>query len=238
MNQSSETQGAEQFTLVAGLVGLAIIALFVISNFVLGDVDPPKTDADAREIADFFSQAKIEWAAGMRYIIFFLFPIFAFGLARYVRREDELAGVLAGIALLATAWLVATGTVANTMESIMLYEGERLANEPEFARVLNTGMNAFFNAAILPHALLISCLSLAGWRTKTLPAWLSAIGGFQLVTGLIGGAALARGLDWDTFTDLTFGLSFFAFAVWYLLASVVLVVAWMRREQPRAAAGA
>jgi hypothetical protein len=86
-------------------------------------------------------------------------------------------------------------------------------------------MHAFFEVAVLPHALVIVCLSEAGRRTGRLPGWLVLLGYFQAATGIVGGVALARALEGGTFFNLTFGLSFFSFALWYLAAAVVLVAA-------------
>jgi hypothetical protein len=208
-----------------GLAGLAVFVLFTVSNFVLGDWQPPEPSASPGEIARFFvaNGSKLEWAVGMRYAVFLLLPIFLYGVALSVRGGDESATSLSRLALIGVTWLVATGTVANTLESMLIFARNDLASQPEFAHLSSLGMNALFEAAILPHALVIACLSEAGRRTTTLPKALVFLGYFQAVTGVVGGVALGRALDQGLFFDVTFGLSFFAFALWYLGAAVVLV---------------
>lgn len=220
------------FGLWCGIAGVAAMVLFVVSNFALGDWDPPLPSASASEIADFFvgEGAKLEWAVGIRYVVFVLLAILLYGVARHVQGTDRLAGSFSRLALVGTAWLVATGTVANTLEAILIYQRDELASQPDLARLASLGMNALFGAAILPHVLIIGSLSWAALRTKTLPVLLIFLGGFQVATGLLGGAALVRTFPHDPFFNLTFGLSFFAFALWYLGSSLVLIVASSRAQ--------
>jgi hypothetical protein len=220
----------DRSTLVCGGAGLLIMVLFTISNFALGDWNPPKPTASADEISRFFLDhgPTLAWAVGMRYGVFLLLPIFLFGVARFVAGDSGLARSLGVIALVGAAWLVATGTVANTLESILIFERDDLASQADLARLAAIGMNAFFDVAVLPHALVIFCLSEAGRRTRALPGWLVALGYFQAATGVIGGVALVAALHHGTFWNLTFGLSFFAFALWYLAAAVILVSAGLR----------
>lgn len=69
-------------------------------------------------------------------------------------------------------------------------------------------MNGLFLAAILPHALIIGSLSLAGLRTKTLPVLLIILGGFQAVAGALGAFALPQTFEQGPHFYATFGLSF------------------------------
>jgi hypothetical protein len=235
VNAINSHASTDRLPLATGIIGIIIMVLFAVSNFALGGVDPPKPEASAQEVANFFVDhaGNEEWGVGMRFIVFLLLAPFLLGLARHVRGDDALTGALAALAVIGAVWLLTTGTVANTFESILVYERANLAAEPELARLLNIAMNALYSIAILPHALVIGCLSYAGLRTRVFPVWLVAIGCFQVVTGLIGGVTLAQGLKWNTFTDLTFGLSFFAFALWYLLASLVMVVAGTKADWRR-----
>jgi hypothetical protein len=224
--------------LCCGFAGLAAIVLFAISNFALGDWAPPEPSASPTEISRFFvdNGPRLAWAVGMRYLVFFLLAIFLYGVALWVQDAEPVARSLSRIALIGTAWLVAVGTVANTLESMLIYARGDLASEPQLAHVSSLGMNALFDIAIIPHALVIGALSEAGRRTKTLPLPLVILGYFQAVTGLIGGAALGQALEHGWFFNLTFGLSFFAFALWYLGAALVLVFgARQRIRAPRKA---
>ena len=229
----AQSKSVDRFLLGCGLAGLVIIVLFTVSNFALGDWAPPEPSAGPAEISRFFADngARLEWAVGMRYAVFFLLPIFLYGVALWVRGADAVAGSLSRIALIGVAWLVATGTVANTLESMLIFGRDDLTSAPEFAHLSSLGLNAFFGVAVLPHALIIASLSEAGRRTRTLPMALIILGYFQAVTGIIGGVALGRALEQGMFFNLTFGLSFFAFALWYLGAAVVLVLGARRNAQ-------
>jgi hypothetical protein len=224
---STEQRIRDRFLFGCGVAGLAIFVLFTVSNFALGDWEPPKPTAGSGEIARFFvaNGPKLEWAVGMRFAVFFLLPIFLYGVALWVRHGDAVAESLSRIALIGAAWLVAVGTVANTLEAMLVFAKGDLASEPELAHLASLGMNALFGVAVLPHALIIASLSEAGRRTRSLPMPLVVLGYFQAVTGLVGAVALGQVLEQGLFFDLTFGLSFFAFALWYLGAAVVLVLA-------------
>jgi hypothetical protein len=225
----------DRLLLGCGLAGLAAMVLFAVSNFVLGDWAPPEPSARPSEIARFFvdNGPRLEWAVGMRYLVLFLLPIFLYGVALWVQGAEPVARSLSRIALIGTAWLVAVGSVANTLEAMLVYARSDLASEQQFAHVSSLGMNALFGIAIIPHALIIGGLSEAGRRTKTLPLPLVILGYFQAVTGLIGGAALGRALEHGWFFNLTFGLSFFAFALWYVGAALVLVHGTTKRIRAR-----
>lgn len=235
---SAEQGDRDRFIFGCGLAGLAVFVLFTISNFALGDWQPPEPSASPAEIARFFvaNGSKLEWAVGMRYAVFFLLPIFLYGVSLWVRGGDGSAESLSRLALIGVTWLVATGTVANTLESMLIFAKSDLASQPDLAHLSSLGMNALFQAAILPHALVIASLSEAGRRTRTLPKPLVLLGYFQAVTGVLGAVALGQTLDQGLFFKLTFGLSFFAFALWYLGAAVVLVLAVGQRARgPEAA---
>jgi hypothetical protein len=229
--EAEQSRVVDRFLLGCGLAGLAVIVLFSVSNFALGDWAPPEPSASPTEISHFFNDngSRLELAVGMRYLVFFLLPIFLYGVALWVRGTEPIAKALSRIALIGTAWLVAVGSVANTLESMLIYARQDLASEPQLTHVSSLGMNALFGIAVIPHALIIGGLSEAGRRTKTLPLPLVILGYFQAVTGLVGGAGLGRALEHGWFFNLTFGLSFFAFALWYLGAALVLVVGASRR---------
>jgi hypothetical protein len=223
--EGAQSRSVERFLTGCGVAGLVAIVLFAVSNFALGDWTPPEPSAGAAEISRFFADngPRLEWAVGMRYLVFFFLPIFLYGVALSVQGTDAIARSLSRIALIGTAWLVATGTVANTLESMLIYARGDLSSQPQFAHLSSLGMNALFGVAVLPHALVIGALSEAGRRTGRLPLPLIVLGYFQAVTGLLGAVALGRALHHGWFFNLTFGLSFFAFALWYLGAALVLV---------------
>jgi hypothetical protein len=227
---ADEQRDRDRFLFTCGLAGLASIVLFTISNFALGDWQPPKPSASPAEIARFYLAhgAKLEWAVGMRYAVFLLLPTFLYGVALYVRDRDPIAQALSQVALIGVAWLVATGMIANTLEAMLIFAKGDLASQPEFAHLSSLGSNALFGVAVLPHALVIGSLSEAGRRTSTLPMALVVLGYFQAITGVLGAVALGQALRQGLFFDLTFGLSFFAFALWYLGAAVTLVLATRR----------
>lgn len=214
------------FAFWCGVGGVAAMMLFVIANFALGDFEPPPPSSSGSEVAEFFAESgsKIEWAAGLRFVIFLLLAFLLYGVARHVQGKDRVAGAFSRLALMGTVWLLAVGTVANTFESILVFESAGLGSQPELARLANLAMNGLFQASIVAHIVIIGCLSLAALRTKKLPPLLIGLGGFQVITGLLGAVGLAATFSMGWFFYVTFGVSFVAFALWYLWAGIVLIV--------------
>ncbi len=224
----------DRITLITGLIGLVITALAFVINVIVVGLDGPGPNASAAEFGEFVDDnaRALEIDAGQRFLVFLLFVPFIVGLTRHVAGEDERVRVLAPIALIGAAWVAATGTIANTLYSIAIFEGERLTTEPELARLLNLAQYALFSAAVLPHALIIGSFSTAGLRTKTLPTWLAVVGYLQVCTALVAAVTLARALEGRSASEAAAGLATVGFALWYLLVSGLLIAAWWRRPTP------
>jgi hypothetical protein len=229
----SDNAGSDRGTLATGVLGLLIAAVGLTANAITGGLDVPSLDAPGEEIAAYADRysTQLAWDVGLRFLILFaLFLPFCLGMARHVAGGDELSGWLARIPPLAAIWLAAVGGTANTLEAVAVFDHERLAASPELARLLYMLTGAFFLLALLPHATVVLSLSEAGRRSGRLPLWLCAggyaVGGISFVAVL---TLPQAGGELDASPAGMLALSAFAgTTLWYLLASLVLVVSWLR----------
>jgi hypothetical protein len=56
------------------------------------------------------------------------------------------------------------------------------------------------------------------------------LGYVQALAAVIGALALAQSLEGDSVADVASTLAFLGFGLWYLVASLVLIIAWSRRN--------
>jgi hypothetical protein len=224
-HETDAENGIDRSALVAGVTGLVIIVAFSISNFVLADIpDWPNADASADEIADFFGERsrRLQWESGLRYLEFALVPFFAVGVARHVRGARADTNFLTTVALMSQVWLIATGTGANTFESLLIYRADDLANQPELTQTMFLAMTGLFAVALLPWAVTIFCLSEAGRRTRTLPRPVWIIGYVQAIAGTVAAVAVVQLLE-DGPVAAAELVAFLGFALWILLVTVHLL---------------
>ena len=83
----------------------------------------------------------------------------------------------------------------------------------------------------IPLATLVGATSIAAWRSRIWPTWLSMIGMFSAVWIVVGGAALMR----DGFFSPHGGyrlVGFLLFFVWLLLAAIFMLVRPTEDENP------
>jgi hypothetical protein len=225
----------DRLTLGTGLVGVTFVVAAFVLNVVIIGIDAPGTDATAAELGEFVEEHEtaLEVDVGQRFVVYLLFIPFVIGVARYVSgtREDEAVRLLTLAAVLGAAWVLAAGTVANALFAIAVFEGERLATEPELARTLLLGQHALFVVAAWPHALIIGALSTAGLRARSLPVWLAVVGYLQVCAAVVAVAFLPRSLEGGSAAEAAAGLATAGFGLWYVLVSALLIAAWLRREE-------
>jgi hypothetical protein len=229
----SDNGGIDRGTLATGVLGLLIAAVGLTANAISGGLDVPPLDAPGEEIAAFADKysTQLAWDVGLRFVILFaLFLPFCLGMSRHVRGGDELAGWVARVPPLAAIWLAAVGGTANTLEAIAVFDHERLAASPELARLLYILTGAFYLLTLLPHAAVVGSLSEAARRTGRLPLWL-CVGGYAVVAvsfvAVLTMPHSAGQLD-SSLAGVVAVSAFAGVTLWYLLASIVLVVWWVR----------
>lgn len=192
---------------LGGLAGLLIIALTLVVNFVLTPL-PPAEDADAQQIAAFFSDhsSSMALANGIRNLGLVFIPLWMVGLYCLVTRTgDTAAKPWAMMGLVATAALMALGTVNNYIQTAAFADLSVFSEHPEHRRLLRSLSGVGFGGASrLIFAALHANFCIAGWLSMTLPRWLCIVGmlsaGACLVTAGAIGALLAGG--WPAYVDL------------------------------------
>jgi hypothetical protein len=190
---------------LGGLANLLILALVVVVNFVL---TPKRLPANARpeEIASFFSAHadQMGLANGLRNLLFFLLPIFAVGLYTLIARTAETAAkAWATMALVATAAVMAVGTVNNGVETAAFIDLSVFAEHPELRRLLWSLSGVVFAAVRLEWAAINTGFSVGGWLSGALPRWLCIVGLLSAVSSLVSAVGIAPLLagGWPNYTE-------------------------------------
>jgi hypothetical protein len=193
---------------VGGLVNLLILGLVVVVNFVL----TPKRSllpANARpeEIASFFSAhaEQMGLANGLRNLVLFLLPIFAVGLYTLIARTaDNAAKAWTIMSLVATAAVMAVGTVNNGVETAAFINLSVFAEHPELRKLLWSLSGVVFEAVRLVWAAINTGFSVGGWLSGALPRWLCIVGLLSAVSCLVTAVGIAPLLagGWPRYIDV------------------------------------
>jgi hypothetical protein len=227
------TTRVDRGTLATGILGLLVALLGITANLISGGFDLPAPDAPGGEMAAFADRhaTGLAWDVALRFVILFLLFIpFTLGMARQVRGDGELDSFLARIPPLAAIWLAAAGGSANTLEAIVVFDHERLAATPDIARLLYLLIGAFYLLTLPPHAAVIGSLSAAAHRSHALPSWLCA-GGYAIAAlSFMAVLMMTRSAGYldSSGPGLVASIAFAGTGLWYLLASLLLVAAWLR----------
>jgi hypothetical protein len=192
---------------LGGIVNLVILALLVVVNFVLtANRSVLPTISRPEEIASFFSAhaAQMGVANGLRNLAFFLLPIFAVGLYTLIARTaDTAAKAWATMALVATAALMAVGTVNNGVETAAFVDMSVLTEHPELRKLLWSLSGVVFMAVRVVWAAINTGFSIGGWLSGALPRWLCIVGLLSAVACLISAVGIAPLLagGWPNYTE-------------------------------------
>jgi hypothetical protein len=192
---------------LGGLVNLLILALVVVVNFVL---TPKRSllpeNARPEETTSFFSAHadQMALANGLRNLVLFLLPIFAVGLYTLIARTAETAAkAWATMALVASAAVMAVGTVNNGVETAAFVNMSVFAEHPELRKLLWSLSGVVFTAVRLVWAAMNTGFSVGGWLSGALPRWLCIVGLLSAVACLISAVGIAPLLadGWPKYTE-------------------------------------
>jgi hypothetical protein len=95
------------------------------------------------------------------------------------------------VGLLGTAVFVTNGIITNAIEILAFLNTDFLSNQPEFFWLLFKLTRVLFTAEVVTWSFLILGFSIAGWRSKTLPKWLVALGLLNVLAGMLTGGFIA-----------------------------------------------
>lgn len=226
-------------TLATGLGLVIMIAMTLLTDAVAGGGSAPGPDATTEEIAAHLRDHRVglQLDLAVRFVILvLLFLPIAIGLSRHVRDVHRRTLPSRVVPYLAV-WLMAVGGIANTLLGMLLFEGDRLLEDPGEARMLVLAMSGLFLLTMLPHGAIIGTVSEAGRRTRTLPLWLSGFGYLVFVTCLVAVITMPHSLGFvdGSFAGIAAGIAYIAVGPWYLVTGFVLIAkGWQLRRQESA----
>lgn len=236
--QSAPTTSSRSLiTTLATGVGLVImIALSLVMDVLSGGGDALGPDATNDEIAAFLGDhhTGLQWdLAGRFLILLVLFLPISIGLSCHVRGDGQRAELLSRMVPYLAVWLMAIGAIANTVQAMLLFEGDRLIEEPAIARMLLLAVTGLFLLAMLPHGAIIGVVSEAGRRTGTLPIWLSGLGYVVSLACAVAVLTMPRSLGFidSSMPGIAAGIAYTAIGPWYLVTGVVLIVKGRPRKR-------
>ena len=206
--------------------GLAIIvglAIHIVLNIVLKEFPPE--NPTLTELQDYLSNETGTWAIvhGFRYVAFACIVLFAGGL--FTRTCCTRPGQTTGwgvVGLLGAAIFVTNGVITNGIEMLAFLNIDLLSNNPELFWLLFRLTRVLFTAEVVTWSFLILGFSIAGWRSMTMPMWLTVLGLINVAAGMLSGVFIVSIVTdgWATIfievASLT-GLAWFACVGVYML---------------------
>ena len=229
MHTSHETTQRHAWVVrLGGLAGLFIIGLALVVNFVLIP-QGPAGDAGPEEIAAFFSDqaASMALANGLRNLGLFLLPLWGVGLYSLIAHTaDSAAKSWASMGVVASAALMALGTVNNLIQTAAFLELSIFSEHPELRTLLwSLSGVGFGGASRLVLGAFCAGFSIAGWQSGALPRWLCIVGLLSAASSLVTVVAIAELLagGWPVYVDLA------VFAPTILIFQVGVSIQMLRR---------
>lgn len=223
-------------------VGLVVmIAMTLITDAVAGGDSAPGPDATAEEIVAHIDDHRLGLQldlAGRFIILVVLFLPIAVGLSRHVGGNDDQRTLPSRMIPYLAVWLMGIGGIANTILGMLLFEGDRLVDDPGGARLLVLAMSGLFLLTMLPHGAIIATVSEAGRRTGTLPLWLTGLGYLVFVACLVAVITMPHSLGFvdGSFPGIAAGIAYITIGPWYLAAGIVLTIkGWQANRRDTAA---
>jgi hypothetical protein len=200
VNPDTGTAERSQSSLIR-IGGLAIIVgmlIHIVLNVVLKEFPPE--DATRSELAEYLSREAGDWATihGFRYLAFTCIVLFAAGLfarTSLLRSARELGWGAVG--LLGAAVWVANGFITNGVEILAFLNVPPINQNQDLFWLLFRLTRILFTAEVVTWSILILGFSVAGWRSATIPRWISTLGFLQVAAGMIAGVFITSALSGD-----------------------------------------
>ena len=208
------------------LGGLAIIVgmvIHVVLNVVLKEFPPE--GATSSELQEYLAREAGSWATihGFRYLAFTCIVLFAAALfVRTCRTGVTRETGWGVVGLLGAAVFVTNGIVTNGVEILAFLNTAPVSQSPDLFWLLFRLTRVLFTAEVVTWSILILGFSVAGWRSATLPRWLSALGVLQVVAGMTAGVFIASALSGDE-VAIPLEVASISGLLWFLSAGVYLL---------------
>jgi hypothetical protein len=196
--------------------GLAVVLALSIHLFVNGVLKEfPPEDLSLLELQAYLAAEEGTWAIvhGLKYLALVGLVLFSAGVhARTCRMRGGLGAGWGVVGLLGTAIHVTNAMIANGIEILAFYDFSRLSEEPSLFWLVFYMVRVLFTAEIVAWGIVILGFSMAGFRSKTLPWWITSLGfvgsGACFVSGVFVVSVLTEGwasmlIDVANLTGLT-----------------------------------
>jgi len=210
----------DKLAAAGGIIG---VALFVVAIFIFGE--PPRTNADAASVADFFqdNRDQVLWALflqglGVVAVIWF---IGALGAAMRDAGEGRLAAVM-GIAFAITVSIAGTAALVRGSLAFSIAEDA----DSGIAQSLFQLSGYMDNASNVIAAGVYLAVAGAVVRTGLINIWWGWVSGLIGLWAIVGATAWNRDGIWSP--DEAGLVSFIVFLVWVLVTSILLTMRMMR----------
>jgi hypothetical protein len=209
---------------IAGLCGLAFVALVGAQNLIVGAISPPAGDASAAKIAEFIDANKTVLSVAVGMVPFAVLALYAF-VAGATARLSRGTGAAAAWTRLGMSGLVAVGPlflVGMLFEYVLLAESEDIASWGSLTETLWQLRNASLILTGITLAIAMLGLSRAARLNGLIPAWHEGLG-FAAAGGfLVAAAAAVPAVEGSPIGFLGFA-AFVAWLLWLALTSVRLL---------------
>jgi hypothetical protein len=213
----------ESLVRLGGFAGLLFVAFALTLNVVLTPASPD-FNAPLEEIAAYVSEhaSVLAVANALRYVVYFLLPFYAVGLYRFVRGSTDGTQAWATVGLLAAVWILAIGTVANSVETAGLWQADSAAQRPQLLLAVWGISGALFITVQLAWGTLTLACSVAGRRAGVVPVWLLGLGLVTFLSCLAGSVGVLSVMNGGWAQVPAFS-SFAAFPLWVAITSVLMI---------------
>ena len=212
----------DKLAAAGGIIG---VVLFVVAIFIVGE--PPRTNADAALVADFFqdNRDQVLWALflqglGVVAVIWF---IGALGAAMRDAGEGRLAAVM-GIAFAITVSIAGTAALVRGSLAFSIAEDA----DSGIAQSLFQLSGYMDNASNVIGAGVYLAVAGAVVRTGLINIWWGWASGLIGLWAIVGSTAWNRDGIWSP--DEAGFVSFIVFLVWVLVTSILLTMRMMRES--------
>lgn len=208
---------------VGGAAVLVALAIHIILNMVLKEF-PPES-ATATELQAYLAQEASTWAIvhGFRYVAFACLVLFAASLfSRSAAEHSGLPNGWAVVGLLGTAMWVTNGIVANGIEMLAFINHEAVSDQQELFWLLFYLTRVLFTAEIATWSITIFGFSMAGRASHTMSDWLSVLGFFAALTGLLASVFVVSVITGGWATVLA-DIATLSSLAWFLCVGIAMV---------------
>lgn len=209
-----------QFSSVAGVAGLTCAALGLVIGIL--EAGAPAFNAPLPEVLDFLRNGSGVLYAGsvLRFLLLPLLPLIAVGIYAWL---GAAAGAWRLVGLLGLALVPAIGFPANSAAAIALWRLPVLEDQTQLLTMLWSMSAVWFFGAVMLWGIGVGSFSVAGWQSRRMPRWLSALGIVVGAVGVVSGVGVNPLVHRELLAALalsTFGL---LLPVWLVATSIMLL---------------